>query len=120
MTSRRSAGLFSVVLAAALAVGACSSDEPEQVCEGAGGARLCLTPKGDAYELSASGFQPGSQIFLAADGKGDRAIVVNAEGGIDPGGVVSVLGEDGPARPERVTVQGTAADGGPVTIEVVP
>jgi hypothetical protein len=108
------------VVGLALLLAGCDSGGAERTCAGAGGAELCLTPKGDAYELSATGFQPGSELYLAADGQGDRAIAVDPEGGIATGGIVQVLGEDGPERPERVTVHGTTRDGQPVTFEVVP
>ena len=113
-----------LVTVAALALilglgGACGGDS-KPVCNGASGAQLCLDGKGDAYEMRASGFQPGSQIFIAADGQGDRAIAVEPDGSIAKGGVIGVLGEDGPERPKRVTVHGISQDGTPVTFDVVP
>ncbi len=110
LPSGRLAPIFSgMTLLAAIS---CGSPEA-RTCRQSGVAEFCLVEQDQSYEAVGQGFQPGSELFFNTEG-GDaparpRPIRADLNGKVPEAG--SKVGVSRDVEPQRVTVDGTAANG---------
>ena len=90
----------------------CGSAEA-RTCRQSGVAEFCLVERGQSYEAVGQGFLPGSELFFNTEG-GDvparpRPLRADLNGKVPEAG--SNVGVLRGVEPQRVTVEGTGADG---------
>jgi hypothetical protein len=107
-----------------LVAGGCSGGTAKPICAADAGARACVIPTSTAhsYGLTATGFQPNSELLLALPRSVDPGTSVplrfhiDGDGNFaDKGGKLGLLGSGA----LTITVSGTAGSGAAVSLPIV-